>query len=60
MKNKILTYISLAVLATLSLSSCSEWLDYTPKDKFTANQQFATSSGFFDAVNGAYNNMLST
>ncbi|MCF0173532.1 MAG: RagB/SusD family nutrient uptake outer membrane protein [Bacteroidales bacterium] len=55
-----LIYISAALLATLSISSCSDWLDYTPKDKFTADQQFATSSGFFDAVNGAYNNMMAT
>lgn len=41
--------------ACLMLSSCSDWLDYTPKDKQTAEQQFNTRDGFFSAVNGVYN-----
>ncbi len=43
----------------LTLSSCSDWLDYTPKDKQTAQQQFSTREGFYNAVNGIYNTVSS-
>lgn len=39
------------------LVSCSDWLDYTPKDKQTYEQQFGTKAGFRNAVTGVYNKM---
>lgn len=42
------------------MSGCSDWLDYTPKDKQTYEQQFSTSAGFYNAVNGVYNKMSSS
>lgn len=41
------------------VSGCSDWLDYTPKDKQTYEQQFSTSAGFYNAVNGVYNKISS-
>lgn len=40
-------------------SSCSDWLDYSPKDQYVKKQQFATTDGFYSAVNGVYNRMAS-
>ena len=57
--NNIFSILLLAV-ATLVLSGCSDWLDYTPKDKTTAEQQFSTRAGFYTAVNGVYNRLAST
>lgn len=54
--------IVLSFLCCLSLiiSGCSSWLDYTPKDKQTADQQFSTREGFYNAVNGIYNLLSSS
>lgn len=38
-------------------TSCSDWLDYTPKDKQTYDQQFATQAGFHSTANGIYTQM---
>lgn len=35
-------------------TSCSDWLDYSPKDKQTYDQQFATQAGFHSTANGIY------
>jgi hypothetical protein len=55
MKIYRLIILSFVCGASLMMSSCSDWLDYTPKDKQTAEQQFSTREGFFNAVNGIYN-----
>lgn len=47
-------------LAGAAMASCSDWLDYTPKDKQTYDQQFSTISGFRSAVNGVYTAMSSS
>lgn len=58
MKFKIYLYM-LPVLLLGMASSCSDWLDYTPKDKETEEQTFSTRQGFYTAVNGAYNRLIS-
>lgn len=39
----------------LLITGCSDWLDYTPNDKQTHEQQFSTPIGFYTTVNGVYN-----
>lgn len=41
------------------LIGCDNYLDVTPKDKQTQEQLFATRSGFYAAVNGVYNKLVS-
>ena len=50
----------IVALACSFLASCSDWLDYTPKDKQTYEQQFGTKAGFHNAVTGVYNKMASS
>lgn len=54
-------YKSIVLIAlsccTCVITGCSDWLDYTPKDKQTFEQQFGTRAGFYNAVNGVYNKM---
>ncbi len=53
--------ISLTIVWGLGslLMGCSDWLDYTPKDKQTYEQQFGTKAGFHNAINGIYTNLSS-
>ena len=60
MKLTRVIYIFVIAVFTGVLSSCSDWLDYTPKDKSTADQQFASRDGFYAAVNGVYNRLISS
>ncbi len=46
-------------LSGMAMTGCSDWLDYTPKDKQTYDQQFATPDGFHTTVNGIYNSVYS-
>ena len=55
---KLYIFTLLCVLTVFS--SCSDWLDYTPKDKETEEQTFGTRQGFYTAVNGVYNRLIST
>ena len=57
MKLKRTIYTALAAATLLLMGSCSDWLNYTPKDKQSEEQQFATKSGIYAAVNGIYNQM---
>ena len=57
MKLKRTLYIVVAAATLLMMGSCSDWLNYTPKDKQSEEQQFATKSGIYAAVNGIYNQM---
>lgn len=57
--NNTLRTLMLAT-ALFLLAGCSDWLDYTPKDKQTEEQQFATKNGILSAVNGIYNGMSSS
>lgn len=52
-------YLGMVFLFAGTITSCSDWLDYNPKDRQTANSQFSTRSGFYSSVNGVYNNLLS-
>lgn len=48
--------IAAAITGMAALSTgCSDWLDYTPKDKQSYDQQFSTPAGFHSTVNGIYN-----
>lgn len=59
---KLKRYILAAFIATAGLlaAGCSDWLDYTPKDKQSYEQQFNTIAGFHSAVNGVYTQMTSS
>ena len=50
----------IAVMACSIMTSCSDWLDYTPKDKQTYDQQFGTKAGFRNAVTGVYAKMANS
>ena len=54
------SYIFAMALTLTTMSSCSDWLDYNPKDKTTAEQQFSTRDGYYSAVNGVYNNLTTS
>ena len=41
-----------------AFTGCSDWLDYTPKDKETEDQTFSSKQGFYTAVNGVYNRLI--
>lgn len=57
MKHSRFIIHSLVLLFAVVLTSCDDWLNYTPKDKQTEEQQFATKNGILAAVNGVYNSM---
>lgn len=59
MKLKHTIYIPILLCMIAVFSSCSDWLDYTPKDKQTEEQIFSTRQGFYTAVNGVYNRLIS-
>lgn len=40
--------------AAVSLSSCSKWLDVSPKTQTTEEDQFSSRQGFIDALFGVY------
>ena len=60
MKLKESIYMIVTLLGMSIIYGCSDWLDYTPKDKQIENQQFSSREGFYDAVNGVYNQLTST
>lgn len=49
-----------AISASLCMSSCSDWLDYTPKDQQTEAEQFDDLQGFKESLNGVYSLMTSS
>ena len=53
MKNRYL-YIGLALTAMVSLSSCNDWLDVSPKTQIKAADNFSSEQGFEDALTGVY------
>jgi len=57
-------YKSITVAASIALgmaaTGCSDWLDYTPKDKQLYEQQFTTATGFHTTVNGIYSLLTSS
>lgn len=57
MKLNSLISAALACMMAVMSAGCSDWLDYTPKDKQSYEQQFSTVGGFHSAVNGIYNSM---
>lgn len=59
MKVKKSLNILVLTLAATTFTGCSDWLDYTPKDKTTEAQQFSSRAGFYSAVNGVYNDLSS-
>ena len=58
MKLKKYLYVLVAFCAMGTFTGCSDWLDYTPKDKETEEQTFASKQGFYTAVNGVYNRLI--
>ena len=56
---KLYKSITAAALLAFGIAStgCSDWLDYTPKDKQTYDEQFNNRTGFHTTVNGIYNTM---
>lgn len=60
MKIRNIFNILAASLVAVTMASCDDWLDYTPKDKTTAEQQFSTRDGFYSAVNGVYTNITTS
>lgn len=52
-------YISIILIASLALHSCSDWLSLRPVDRQTEDQLFSTKGGFYSALNGVYNNLAS-
>lgn len=44
----------------LILSSCSDWLDITPKDSVVETNLFKEADGFQNALNGVYEQLAST
>jgi len=57
--NKSIHVIAICLVIN-TITGCSEWLDYTPKDQQIENQQFSSRQGFYAAVNGVYNRLTST
>lgn len=57
MKKSII--FSVLTLGALLFCSCDDYLDVTPSDKQTADQLFATKSGFYTASNGIYDGLSS-
>lgn len=56
---KYIIHILTTVCLLFSLASCSDYLDVTPSDKQTAEQLYATKSGFYTASNGIYDALSS-
>lgn len=52
-------YIAGAVALGATFTSCTEWLNYEPKDQQTFDQQFSTAEGFHSTLNGIYTNLCS-
>lgn len=44
---------------TLSFQGCDNWLDLQPADRMPEDQVFSSESGFLQALNGVYQNMVS-
>lgn len=58
MKLKKYLYTLVALCMMGAFTGCSDWLDYTPKDKETEDQAFSSKQGFYTAVNGVYNRLI--
>lgn len=59
MKNLKLKYsLALMLLSMVSLSSCSNWLDVSPKSEMKAEDLFSNETGFRDALIGVYSIMI--
>ncbi len=46
--------IYILIITMLGLTSCSDWLDVSPKTSIPADKQFESESGFKDALTGIY------
>lgn len=51
------TLLSLVLLSTMSTTSCSDWLNVSPKADMKAEDLFSTQNGFRDALIGIYASM---
>lgn len=58
--NKIFKHIIIAALAVVSLSSCDDWLDVSPKSQIKEEDQFGREGGYKDQLTGVYTAMSST
>lgn len=52
--------IFVLVVWGVMMSSCSDWLDITPRDSIVETDLFKESAGFQNALNGVYEQMAST
>lgn len=50
-------FSSLLLLGSSFLTACSDYLDVAPSDQQTADQLFATPTGFYVAANGIYDKL---
>ena len=53
---KISKYIFIA-LASITLTSCNDWLDVEPSTEVDKGQMFKNEDGYADALSGVYVNM---
>ena len=52
--------IAYIILVAFCLTSCNNWLDVRPDTEQKDNDQFSTTSGFFDALVGCYMSLASS
>lgn len=54
---KQIKYLITALISLLTLYSCNDWLDVSPKNQVKAKELFKTEAGFRDALFGVYTTM---
>lgn len=55
--NKIKTIIATLLMATTALTSCSDWLDVSPKSQIKEEDHFSREGGYKDQLTGIYTAM---
>lgn len=58
--NKSFQAIIFLALSLLSLTSCNDWLDVSPKSQIKEDEQFSREGGYRDQLTGVYTAMSST
>lgn len=58
MKNNIFKLLAVTGVLSLSVASCSDWLEVKMNDKIMENTLFSTNNGFMTALNGVYMGMV--
>lgn len=52
--SKKIVYMMMLGLGLLTLSSCNDWLDVSPREEVKVKENFTTESGFKEALTGVY------